>query len=795
MSPAGRRALAVLALLAALLFAGRAVADFLAERWWTASASGTGAIFATRWALLELSLEAGAILIAVAWFAGNLLLAARLVGRVAADEQVAVRGMPPLTSAQLRLWGVAVAVLLGLLCGAGTAEWAATVALARRAPWWGVTDALNQIDLGFYIAMLPALARLQFFGLALTLLGLAAAVMAYAAGGALRVAARQFAIDPGVRLHLGLLGAAFGAVLGLGYLLEPYEFAAGLRPATGAAHVVLLGSLSRMLAGVAFAAGALTLYWGLRGRIMLPMGAWATFGLFALAIRLMAPAAGAIGEWDRTEFEQQELEREAFAMPELMRALPARRSDDTAFRRLEGMWDPRAIAPPEGARWVGADRIAYGSGEGRRSVLLLVSSSASGAAVFAVSDDEVAPGGQPLSRQEDGAYFPGLRAVLQLGPQAPRPGAGLAVLDDAGPEGVRAGSFLRRLLLTWSLQRNLLGTAPDARVAWRLDPRERLAALAPFVEWGTPRPRLVDNRLLWLSDGYLYSAAFPAVAAVPWRGRAVSFLRAAFVGVVEADGRVRIFERGATDPLSLTWAAIAQGLVEPPDALPAGVAAELHYPEELFAAHATVLRRRHWHLGSLVTPPAGVSFDSIPGPVRRAGYQGVEGRRLLALLEGERLGGVDQLRVLPFDTAATVDSPAILPARWERLPFVQQTRDTAAANGWRFVPGPVRFAPAGENAILAWQVAHAIDTAGQGSVAAVNLAWDGRLGTGRDAASAWENLQGLRAAFPESGADARRVREAREWFLRADSALRQGDLTGFGRAFEALRAILTRPGG
>lgn len=796
MSHAGRRALVALALLALLLFAGRAAADFLADRWWAASASGAGAVFATRWALLTLALEAGAILVSVAWFGGNLLLAAHLVGRVAADEQVAVHGMPPLTGARLRAWGLAVATLLGLLCGAGTGEWAATIALARRTPWWGVADALNNLDLGFYIAILPALGRAQFFGLALTLLSLAAVVMAYAAGGALRVAARQFAIDPGVRLHIGLLGAAFGAMLGLGYLLEPYEFAAGLRPATGAAHVVLLGSLSRMLVGLAFAAGALTLYWGLRGRIMLPVGAWATFGLFAMVIRLMAPAAGAIGEWDRTEAEQRELEREAFAIPEPARTAPAPEPGDSALVRLEGMWDPRALPPPEGARWVAADRVTVGRGGLRRPVLLLVSSDAAGAAIFAVSDDELAPGGQPLTRRDDGDFYPGLRALARLGAHAARPGATTAVLGDSGLGGVRAGHFLRRLMLTWSLQQNLLGTSPDARVFWRLDPRERLAALAPFAEWGAARPRLIEGRLTWISDGYLYSSAFPAVAPLPWRGRPVSYLRAAFVGVVEADGgRVRVFERGATDPLSLTWAAIAQGFVEPPEAIPAAIAAELHFPEELFGAHATVLRRRHWHLGSLVIPSAGASFDSIPGPVRRAGYQGTEGRRLHALLEGERVGGVDQLRVIQFDSAATVGSPAILPARWERLPFIQQTRDTAVANGWRFLPGSVRYVPAGDQAILAWQVSHVIDSAGQGSVAAVSVALADRLGTGADAPSALENLQGLRAAFPASPADARRVQEAREWFLRADSALRQGDLAAFGRAFEALRAILDRPGG
>ena len=46
---------------------------------------------------------------------------------------------------------------------------------------------------------------------------------------------------------------------------------------------------------------------------------------------------------------------------------------------------------------------------------------------------------------------------------------------------------------------------------------------------------------------------------------------------------------------------------------------------------------------------------------------------------------------------------------------------------------------------------------------------------------------------PESAvAEAERWLKAREWMARADSALARGDLTAFGRAFEALRKLLAQ---
>lgn len=794
MTSLGRRTVIALALLALCLFAGRGAAEFLAERWWATSASAAGAVFSTRWALFRLALDAGATLLAIGWFVANLLVAARLTARATEESGTQGRGVPPLPAAQLRVWAVPAAILLGLLCGAGTAEWAASLALAWQGPRWGITDQFHNLDIGFYIAALPALVRIHILALALALLGLVAVVILYAVGGALRVASRRFVLDPGIRLHLGLLGAVLALILGLGYVLEPYEFASGLRPASGAAHVVLLSSMSWLLVGLAFAAGGLTLYWGLRGRIVLPVGAWAAFGLFALVIRLLAPAAGSVGEGDRDPAELRDLEREAFGIPDVIELHPPAPASLPDHISVSGLWDPRALAPPEQGQWIAAARVSWPAESGTYPALLLVADSGTRGvvSVVVVRDDHAGPEGHPLSVRDDRLAYPGLASLLELPRTSTRPGA-TGVQVSSGEVGVEAGGVLRRLLLTWTLQRNLVSADPEARAIWRLDPRERLGALAPFAEWGTPRPVLDGGNLMWFSDGYLHASSFPGVAAVPFRGRPASYLRAAFVGVVNArDGAVRVFERGNADPLSLAWAAIARELVEPESAMPVSWAAALEYPVEWFGTHANVLRRRHWGLGALAPPPVGVGFDTIPAALQQAAFQSTEGRRLLAILEGERIGAAEQLRVIRLDSLSPVESPVLLPARWERLPFIEQMRDSAVATGWRYQAGPLRFGMR-DGGPLGWQSAFVIDSGGQGTLVALNLALGGRLGTGPDLEGAWENLRGERAAFPVSLGERIRLLQAREWLLRADSAMRRGDLAGFGRAFEALRAILDRP--
>jgi len=67
---------------------------------------------------------------------------------------------------------------------------------------------------------------------------------------------------------------------------------------------------------------------------------------------------------------------------------------------------------------------------------------------------------------------------------------------------------------------------------------------------------------------------------------------------------------------------------------------------------------------------------------------------------------------------------------------------------------------------------------------------DRLLGAGRSMREAWSNLQGATVPSVAGMAQATRLEEARRWLQRADSALRTGDWSAFGAAWDHLRDVL-----
>jgi hypothetical protein len=184
--------------------------------------------------------------------------------------------------------------------------------------------------------------------------------------------------------------------------------------------------------------------------------------------------------------------------------------------------------------------------------------------------------------------------------------------------------------------------------------------------------------LIWISVGYLHGSSFPGVSPAVWRGRPVSYLRAAFLGVVDAtDGTLVVYERGPADPITSAWATIARGMVRPATEMPAALAEDLHYPRELLEVQGRVLQRAHWGIG-LLEP---VRTDTLAGPVQRLHFVEREHDRIVAVVEASHRRGQDELRLVRFDSLASLDSPALLAQRWERLPYVSQMADSVRVAG------------------------------------------------------------------------------------------------------------------
>ena len=173
---------------------------------------------------------------------------------------------------------------------------------------------------------------------------------------------------------------------------------------------------------------------------------------------------------------------------------------------------------------------------------------------------------------------------------------------------------------------------------------------------------------------------------------------------------------------------------------------------------------------------------------RLAAYERQTERRLDAVLWAAGPGGVDAVRLLRLDTTSVVPSRAALEARWNRFASYDALSDSIGDDGGKLEDGPVRLdvRPSG---VVAYQ-SHIAWSRSGAAVAWLSVAAGERLGAGRTLREAWSNLLGASAPSIPGSAQATRLDEARRWLERADSALRVGDWTSFGRAWTGLRDAL-----
>jgi hypothetical protein len=413
---------------------------------------------------------------------------------------------------------------------------------------------------------------------------------------------------------------------------------------------------------------------------------------------------------------------------------------------------------------------------------------------FALADDTTSAAGGPLTWRAGGnAPEAGLQPMLRLGPQSVRPSAPRLAL---GPgTGVAASGFFQRLVLAWALQAPSLFGATQ-RVAWRLDPAERLTALAPFATWENPRPWLDGRGLHWLLEGYATSEVMPSARRRPWYGRDISYLRAGFVGLVNAEtGATDIYLRPEPDPLARAWAARTAPLVRNPADIPAGVLAMLEYPAALLSVQADLIAASRSHLIATDTATIAVpGADKRPLPGGRLGrlvVPVVDRRtgRLDLLIEGTWDGLRDRLFETVPDSTMAPEGPDVLTRRWGRFPYLQQMRDSVTATGSSFEAGRVRYA-AGPEGLIAYQPSWGVDPRGRATLVLVTVARGDRIGAGRSLEEAWKNSRGEVADYLRLSDEAAIVGEARRWLREADSAFKRGDLAAFGRAFAALKSVL-----
>lgn len=808
MSDRARRLTVAAAAAITFLFAGRWLSLFLADRWWGELLSPDAATFLTDLAVLRLVLDLGGALVASTWFCGNLLVVYRAIRSVEVSRRVADREVrEPLTPEALLGATMLLGIVLGVLVGGDLERLWPRVALAWQGVPFGVADPILGHDAGVYVAYLPLWVDLLRFALLLVLLALALVLVLYVVIGAIRWIDRRPAISDHARHHLGWLFGALALLLGVVFLLEPMRLVAGTWGTPGMRRFQLVVLSAPLLAGVALSVAFLCAVWALRPRHALFLSGWlvfaaAVFGARVIGTALVVPDDIPLGRGSSTAT----FDALAYGLGDVRDSVIEIGPTPGPAPRWPALWQTEALlraGDADSFTTLAAEPAWVLAGGARRPTWLVMGEKRGALQLRAVADDRVSATGAPLYfAASDSVPGPAATPLLALGSLALHPRAApVAIARDI--RGLPAGGALRRLALAWALQDGrLLGQLPDsARVHWERTPSGRLRKLAPFASWSPARPELHEGRLSWVADGYVTSPAFPLSSRARAHAGDVGYLRAAFVGVVDAeDGTVRLHLRPEAGPLAGAWAALAPRLVEPWERAPRAMRGAAAYPAELFRVQSRVLEsgtggRLVGLEDSLRTTPA--VFDYLwpaegMGPARVASFQRGDPPAIAVLLVGAVVDGRPRLTRFEVEPPEALPAPANLTQAWSRFPTYERMVDSVRGGGGTLQPGGVRYW-LGPGQLGAMQVHYGPRGGGGASATWVSVAAHGRLGAGRSVDDAWSNLRGASAPLPPGYQPQSALTEARRWYLRADSALRSGDFGAFGRAFDALGASLDAP--
>lgn len=840
-----------------LLLGGRWLAIHHVERVWAGSLGVLethAAIARLRLGLFGLALAAAAV-----WCVGNLLLIYRSIGSVQVPRRLGNLEFVEAVPRRLLLWGtVGLGLATALLLSYGARDWWDEFALLGASPAPSLADPLLQRDIGYYLFALPWQRVLQRFFLVLTGVGALLTVLLYGAVGALQWSGRRLVVSEVARAHVAGVLTAFAVALWFGFRLDPAEYVAGLHSVPYDA--VLVGvriPVARALAMLTMLVAVASLAWIWIDRVALVTVPWIALVLGTFTGRFVVPGfAAAMRPADQRAIpdiaaEQRRMLGMAYALAprdtivappvvpdpfvltarardvaaapvwddfvlvDLLNRVAGRRPQDRFEQATLGLY--RSPSGPAVPLFVAAREVDLARAhQGERDLSwddVHRGPYAHAVGAVAVQANAASPHGLPLfvSEVQDPAVAGAAVSELALEDSLIRfgPAAGpFAVIADSGVmvAGMATSGWLQRLALAWVLQspRLLRGSAvpPASRILWRRAVVERLDRYAPFARFGAPYAVVADGRLVWLAAGYVRARAFPLSILASWRGEPVRYLRAGFVGVVDAhSGDTAVFLLDPDDPIAAAWTRLAPDVVRPGARMPTEIRRHVRYPIELFQLQVALLLRDTTS-GLPVLParripvpgrsaaatgvarPAAPSWvivafpgDSVPLVRLRAAVERGNPPLLAMVVDGAVRDGrasLERIRLAPpLVHAAPVEVGAAVPV-----------------DGGSFA-GPAKplLFP---DALVTLQSVYAVAETAEAvpRLTEVTVGLGPVTGRGRSLADA---LGAVQLALRSPASRGAQWAELRDWFDRMEAARAAGDWALFGRAYDQLRRMLGVP--
>lgn len=203
-----------------------------------------------------------------------------------------------------------------------------------------------------------------------------------------------------------------------------------------------------------------------------------------------------------------------------------------------------------------------------------------------------------------------------------------------GEGGVAIGDFFTQLLFAIKFRAEeivLTDTVnSESRILFDRGPRERVEKVAPWLTIdGDPYPAVIDDKVVWILDGYTTSNQYPyststtleeaTVTSITETSSAVAtllpervnYVRNSVKATVDAyTGEVVLYAWDEDDPLLEAWGQAFPGSVQPIDDISGDLMSHLRYPQDLFKVQRTLLER--YHVQSPEAFYTGADFWSVP---------------------------------------------------------------------------------------------------------------------------------------------------------------------------------------
>ena len=836
----------VVAGIAVLLLGGRAFTALFVNKAWFAALNAEPVF----WEQVQDSvLWRGGLFVAGTLFAFlNLHAVRRTILAVAVPSRVAnIAFTEMLPARRLLAFTVVAAACVGVLLTIPFADWT-ILAMARHGISFSEMEFYFQRDLSFYVYWLPLEQALYEWSLLSVVMMVAIVIVLYALMRSLRLDGKRIVVSTYARRHLTVLGSLMMALLAWSYRLDGYDL---LRYGSGPEG--LFTRVDHVVAvKVDFGLSILTLF----ASMLLLRAGWAaqfrmaTFTLTVVLVGAIGVRHGVPMLLSRSSMLGDAQRREVDYIS--TRALVTRRAydvegmtvinSDSAVKKNTGLqlrdlprvlsiWDAPSLARTlngGSTPRVNIGSVAWSPHDNSLEGLLLQRpTDVEGAwtmvtVLGTAADDRGAPLSEGIAFGDalDSASISiagDVRAGIIGAPLiAPDATGHLLVVDTTTRiVGARLASEGSRIAHAWAtrdprlLTRDESGAVPTL-VMWR-DVRERVRKLAPIFAQGREIvPVVHEGVLYWTLELYSASDMYPLSQRWLFAGDVRSYFRHAATALIHSrTGRVRLITAEKPDPIARTWMTLAPDLFVTPDKLSPTLLAQLPPPTDGAVAQIRAFARFGSKLdGQIVRhlPDSIVGSDNLPGILLdlrspAAGWStpvlnGPEQIAGLATAVGGAQRGTRWMPVNKLETrwgAITEQLRVALDSSRQQLAEVGRREPQTAYGRVRVML--VNGAPAAMQPLYVTRLNQAQ------SLARVAVAYDGKVAVGASTFDAVRQLEPPGAGAPNNGAGASSVpftaaaRQAtvNRLYDAMRAAMRRGEWTRFGTAFDSLGVMLGRP--